>query len=193
MTIKQMAEVAGVSPDTVSRKVKEMYPDRVKNGRPTNLVQSEAITVMSELRKKNFVSPLQNAEVARQNAEVGSILNERELAMIAKIVSVTVSETMKALDNRVTNIETSIEKRKALLPAPEIKPRDHINMIVREYAKRTGKDHREAWRELYRQFGYRTNSNPGLSAGNRDMTILDYIDAEGMIETLESVAMEIYK
>jgi len=32
MTIKEIAEVAGVSKDTVLRKVKELYPERVKNG-----------------------------------------------------------------------------------------------------------------------------------------------------------------
>ena len=66
MTVKQMAEVAGVSKDTVLRKVKELYPERIKNGKATNLIQTEAVCVMKELRKKNFVEPLQNAEVATQ-------------------------------------------------------------------------------------------------------------------------------
>lgn len=66
-----MADIAGVSKDTVLRKVKELYPDRVKNGKATTLIQTEAIHVMKELRKKNFVEPLQNAEVATQNAKVG--------------------------------------------------------------------------------------------------------------------------
>jgi len=188
-----MAEVSGVSTETVSRKVKEMYPDRVKNGRPTNLIQPEALCVMSELRKKNFVEPLQNDKLPTQNDKVCSFLSERDIAIISQIVSVTVSETIKALDGRMTTIEKRIDDRKALLPPPEIKPRDHINMIVREYVNKTGTPHGKAWGELYRQFGYRTNTNPTTSAKNRDMSILDYIDAEGMIETLESVAMEIYK
>lgn len=84
-----MSEVAGVSVDTVTRKVREMYPDRVKNGKATNLVQSEAITVMSELRKKNFVSPMQNAEVPMQNAEV---VTKSDLAAFGTAI---VSEMMK--------------------------------------------------------------------------------------------------
>lgn len=65
-----MAEVAGVSKDTVLRKVKELYPERVKNGKATRLIQAEAVCVMKELRKKNFVEPLQKAEVATQNTNL---------------------------------------------------------------------------------------------------------------------------
>ena len=48
-------------------KIKEIYPERIKNGKATRLIQTEAVCVMKELRKKNFVEPLQNAEVATQN------------------------------------------------------------------------------------------------------------------------------
>ena len=190
MTIRQMAEVSGLSTNTVTRKVKEMYPDRVKNGRPTNLVQSEAITVMAELRKKNFVSPLQNAEVATQNAKV-SFLSEKDIAIISQIVSVTVSETIKALDGRMTNIEQNIEQRKILLPAPQLDARAHIKKMIDEYVSRNGIEHSDAYRYLYREFFYRTKCNASLCAKNRGMKTIDYIDDEGMIETLEAIAMEV--
>ena len=190
MTIRQMAEVSGLSTDTVTRKVKEMYPDRVKNGRPTNLVQAEAITVMAELRKKNFVSPLQNAEVATQNAKV-SFLSEKDIAIISQIVSVTVSETIKALDGRMTNIEQKIEQRKILLPAPQLDARAHIKKMIDEYVSRNGIEHSDAYRYLYREFFYRTKCNASLCAKNRGMKTIDYIDDEGMIEILEAIAMEV--
>lgn len=80
MTTKQIAEVAGVSPDTALRKIKELYPEKVRNGRPVSLVQHEAVAVMAELRKIGFVAP-QNAEVAPQNAKV---VTHADLAMFAK-------------------------------------------------------------------------------------------------------------
>lgn len=190
MTIRQMAEVSGLSTDTVTRKVKEMYPDRVKNGRPTNLVQAEAITVMAELRKKNFVEPLQNAEGATQNAKV-SFLSEKDIAIISQIVSVTVSETIKALDGRMTNIEQKIEQRKILLPAPQLDARAHIKKMIDEYVSRNGIEHSDAYRYLYREYFYRTKCNASLCAKNRGMKTIDYIDDEGMIETLEAIAMEV--
>jgi hypothetical protein len=96
MTIKQMAEVSGVSTETVSRKVKEMYPDRVTNGRPTNLIQTEAICVMTELRKKNFVEPLQNEKVPLQNDKLpiqnANVVTKSDLAAFGTAI---VSEMMK--------------------------------------------------------------------------------------------------
>lgn len=191
MTIKQMAEVSGISTETVSRKVKEMYPDSVRNGKATNLIQSEAICVMAELRKKNFVEPLQNEKVALQNEKVSSFLSERDIAIISQIVSVTVSETIKALDGRMTTIEQKIEQRKALLPAPQIDPRSHIVKLVTDHVSRTGLEFRDVYKLLYREYGYRTHCNASLSAKNRGMKIIDYIDSEGQIEILESIAMEI--
>lgn len=190
MTVKQMAEVAGVSKDTVLRKVKELYPERVKNGKATRLTQTEAVCVMKELRKKNFVEPLQNAEVATQNAKV-SFLSEKDIAIISQIVSVTVSETIKALDGRMTNIEQKIEQRKILLPAPQLDARAHIKKMIDEYVSRNKIEHGDAYRYLYREFFYRTKCNASLCAKNRGMKTIDYIDNEGMIETLEAIAMEV--
>ena len=104
----------------------------------------------------------------------------------------TVSETMKQLDDRVTRIEDRVEKRQALLPAPQISRRDHINKLAREYATRHSIGFSEAYTTLYREFSYRTHSNPSISAKNRGMAIIDYIEAEGQIDTLEAVAMEVF-
>lgn len=190
MTVKEMAEVAGVSKDTVLRKIKEIYPERIKNGKATNLIQTEAVYVMKELRKKNFVEPLQNAEVATQNAKV-SFLSEKDIAIISQIVSVTVSETIKALDGRMTNIEQKIEQRKILLPAPQLDARAHIKKMIDEYVSRNKIEHGDAYRYLYREFFYRTKCNATLCAKNRGMKTIDYIDEEGMIETLEAIALEV--
>lgn len=70
MTTRQIAEAAGVSVETVTRKIRELCPEEVKNGKPTNLPQPKALRVMSELRKTGFVAPIQNDEVPRQNGEV---------------------------------------------------------------------------------------------------------------------------
>ena len=138
-----------------------------------------------------------NAEKSKNMLPVeipaGSTLTEKDIHLISAVVSMTVSETIKRLDGRMSAIEDKIETRTALLPAPQMKPRDHINKIVREYAHAKGISFTDAWSRLYRDFGYRTNSNPSTAAKNRSMTIIDYIEAEGQIDILESVAMEIFK
>ena len=122
-----------------------------------------------------------------------SSLSQKDIEVISTIVSVTVAETIKQLDGRMTNIEQKIEERKALLPAPEMNPRDSINMLVREYASRNGISFSTAYSELYRHFNYTYNCNVNVSAKNRDMPIIDYIESEGMIEKLEAVAIKIFR
>lgn len=70
MTINDMALVAGVSQETVRAKGKEMYPDKFVNGRKTVFNQTEAVTIMAELRKKGFVKPTENLELPTENLEV---------------------------------------------------------------------------------------------------------------------------
>lgn len=96
------------------------------------------------------------------------------------------------LDERLSRIESKVEERQALLPAPQISRRDHINKLAREYATRHSIGFSEAYTTLYREFSYRTHSNPSISAKNRGMAIIDYIEAEGQIDTLEAVAMEVF-
>jgi hypothetical protein len=107
-----------------------------------------------------------------------------------EVIGGIVAAIMASMNSRVEKIEAKIEQRQSLLPAPPIKPRDNVNKLVREYAHKQGIDHSAAFGELYRDFGYRTNTDPRRSAKNRGMAIIDYIEAEGMIDTLEAVAIE---
>lgn len=79
MTTKQIADAAGVSVDTVQRKIKEMYPEFVEKRKTTRLPQNAAVSVMSEIRKLNFVEPLP------QNAEVNSNRIDRLESMVEKL------------------------------------------------------------------------------------------------------------
>lgn len=189
MTTKEIAEAAGVSTDTVIRKAKELYPLKFEHGKRAVFLQKEAIAIMAYLRKKGFVELPQNASDLTQNA---SVLTEKDLSIISALTAGIVSQIMANLDKRVEKIEGRIEQRQALLPAPQIKSRDHISMIVRAYCKAQDRDFSDAWNELYREHAYRTNTNPKAAARNRAMTTLDYIEAEGMIETLEAIALDVF-
>lgn len=87
MTSKEIAEVAGVHRSTVIRKIKEIFPEKIKNGKVTKLEQDEAIRVVSDLRKSGFVQPMQNAQVPTQNAEVEKRLDRLE-AILEKALTI---------------------------------------------------------------------------------------------------------
>lgn len=192
MTVREIAEIAGVGIDTVIRKGKELYPGKFENGKKTVFNQKESIHIMGEIRKKGFIQPSQNAEVPSQNAEVTGSLSPRDLDLISAIVSRTVAMTIQQLDVRLQKIENRVEERQSLLPAPQIKPRDNVSKMVREQAQKTGADYVTVYGILYKEFSYRTNSNPRECAKNRGMSIIDYIDSEGQIETLEAIAIDLW-
>ena len=187
MTTKELSEVSGVSVDTIVRTAKEYYPSRFSQGKRVVFTKDEAITIMGQLRKKGFVELPQNTEVLPQNTEVA------HLGVMVANLCMAVSEQMKMISAQNDKINSFIgqKQERIALPAPQIDPRTHIIKLVDEYTARTGTPHRDAYTMLYRDYGYRTHCNAILSAKNRGMKIIDYIDSEGQIETLEAIALEV--
>ena len=204
MSVRELSDFLGKSAKTIHRYAKECGA-HTENGKETRLSEEEVKAITAKIFKRvplavqsSITSTFSNVQGSPfQNEKVqfpaGSVLTEKDIHLISAVVSMTVSETMKQFDERVTKIESRVEGRQALLPAPSMSPRDHINKLAREYANRHSIGFSEAYTTLYREFGYRTHSNPSIAAKNRGMAIIDYIESEGQIETLEAVAMEVFK
>jgi phage antirepressor YoqD-like protein len=63
MTIKEIAELLNVDEVTVNRKINELYPLKIKNGIKTVLTYLECHNIISEIKKKGIIAPLQNAKL----------------------------------------------------------------------------------------------------------------------------------
>ena len=181
MTTKEIAEVAGVSVDTVQKKIKEMFPEIVEQRKKTVLNKMQAIEVMKDLRKKNFILPQNSADLPQNSAD--SRLDRLE-SLMEKLLLVTGNLLQVQQSNQT-------QEKRVLLPAPQLDARAHIKKLIDEYVSRNKIEHGDAYRYLYREFFYRTKCNATLCAKNRGMKTIDYIDDEGMIETLEAIAMEV--
>lgn len=207
MTVNELAFFCGKNKSTVTRwiaKCNESLRNKLQNAtkvKPADFTIDEVEVILnaSSMSRDAVSILMQNArnnqtlpgnDVSTSLSDKSSSL-ERAFEMMARAFE-TIAETQKMQENRLHKIEERIEERKSLLPAPQIKPRDHINMLVRSYASDSGNSFKDCWRELYRQFGYRTNTNPKKCAENRGMGILDYIETEGQIEILEAVAMDVF-
>lgn len=174
MKTREIADAAGVSVDTVNRKIKDVYPELVERGKATNLRQDRAIRIMSELRKTGFVQPTQVAEVPTQVADVAAIVRETIQALLPAIVA--------AIRGGPTV---------ATLPAPKaLEPRADLRRLVAQGAK--DGDYRAAWGRLYSQFFYRYGRNIKVCAKNRGMDTLDYAEDEDLMNDLLSLASEIF-
>lgn len=49
MTVKEVAEVLGVNPETVKTKIRELYPDLMRMGKTTRLTESQATEIKQHL------------------------------------------------------------------------------------------------------------------------------------------------
>jgi len=201
MNTKEIALAVNKTERSVQRWVKKLSDkvssinDKMSASSPMNpadFTLEETIAIIEQGLGKNA------AEMYASNARKStgklislpeSSLSQKDIEVISTIVSVTVAETIKQLDGRMTNIEQKIEERKALLPAPEIAPRDRINMIIRDYAERNRMPFAAAYSELYKIFNYTYGCNVNASAKHRGVAIIEYIESEGLIENLEAVAV----
>jgi len=200
MNTKEIASAVNKTERSVQRWVKKAgdkmssISDKMSSStstKPSDFDLDETLLIIETGLGKNAAAVYaSNAKDIQKPSE--SLLSQKEIEMITKIVAVTVSETMKQLDGRVNVIEKRIEERQALLPAPDIAPRDRINMIMRQYASNNGKGFQEVYNDLYRRFNYTHKCNVNIAAKNRGMPIIEYIEVEGMIDDLEAVAVSNY-
>lgn len=141
---------------------------------------------------KNAVSiVMENARRGNLPAQImqESILTPKDMQMIGVIVG----QIMKTMESRVSNIEQRFKERKALLPPPEMEPKQQLKKIVNAYCGRTGCGFQEAYSDLYREFNYIYHVNVQLSAKNRNIRSIDYINNDlNMINELISIASKIF-
>lgn len=184
MTTKEIAEAAGVSADTVQRKIKELFPDRVQERRRTELNQSQAIRVMAELRKKDFMSLPQNAVDAPQNAE--DRITRLETLVAAQIGMV------EKLIYLVAKNGTDAKNALAQIEAPPLATRDELRRIVAKAGRASG-DYPGTWSLLYQEIYYRIHRNVRECAKNRRIDTLDYIESEGLLPEAIAIAREVFR
>lgn len=192
MTVKELSEFLGKSDKTIHRYMKECGI-RAQNGRETRLSETCVKAITEKIFKRVPLAVQSSITATFSNVQGQPTQNEKVTDDYVRRGMELVFGAIGKLDERVSRIESEVGERRALLPAPQMSPRDHINKIVREYAANHNIGFSEAYRTLYSEFGYRTHSNPSASAKNRGMAIIDYIEAEGQIETLEAIAMEVFK
>ena len=197
MTTKQLAEVAGVHPDTIRRTAKVLYPHKLVHGKTAKFNSDEASAVIKQVKKKNLVGELpQIAGVESQNAEVASenirgLLSDSDLAKIALIVSQVVNPRIEAQNERLERLEDALEKQTPMLPPP-VSDRGELNRLVKKYAQDSGTPYALVWRTLYSEYKYRYGVDIYSRAKHRNMDTLEYADAENLTGQLVLVARALW-
>ncbi|MCP4393331.1 MAG: hypothetical protein GY804_03545 [Alphaproteobacteria bacterium] len=103
MTIKELADVAGVSQETIRRTGKRIFPATFRNGVKTKFDEFQSIAIIKDVSKKNMVAP-QNEEVAPQNEEVAVQSPQVDYEIIGKMIGMAVSAAMQPVVQQLQNI-----------------------------------------------------------------------------------------
>jgi len=103
MTVREIAEIAGVSVQTVRRTAELNVGYVFEKGKKADFSEKESIEIMRELKKKGFIQPVQNGQEPVQN---GQVITRSDLAAFGvTIVSEVMKQFLPLLQNQPKQIE----------------------------------------------------------------------------------------
>lgn len=195
MTVKELAEFTGKTERTIQRwivkandKMSAGNDKMSAGGHGVNIdytIDEVQIILESGSMSKDAVSILMSN--ARSKPQQSTAV---DYEVIGKMIGMAISSALAPLVEKLDKV-TEQKKEQLQLEAPKMDSRAMITKNINEYVAKTGTSYRDAYINLYKEFGYRTHCNPSLSAKNRNMKIIDYIDSEGQIDILALVAKEL--
>jgi hypothetical protein len=180
MTTKEIAEITGLSRDTILNKIKEKFPLKIQNGKTTRLNQEESILIVNELKVdvSRNIRPSNFSEVPSNFSEVielfkTSIINQNKI--------------IDLFDKRLSMIESSqpkqIESNKQ-----KISVRDYINknkitsFNINGFVIQVGKQLTRLSKELHRDIGFKRDGDYDVGLYDEDLFETAIIIARKMIE-----------
>lgn len=209
MTIKEIAKLAGRTDQAVRNWLEIAQQNKLVaqtkklvRGRNTEFTLEETVAIirsggndtLADLLLENAkrdISVQNDVFSVDQTVSMVNLFNRMDklTETIGNMVTV-IAARMEVQEDRIKKLESKFEEKQALLPAPEKSSRSNLNQIVRNYAIENEIAFKNAWNILYKEFDYRMNTNIKTRASHREMSAIDYIESEGMMDTLLSVAIE---
>jgi hypothetical protein len=174
MTVREIANVCNCTPETVKNKIREMFPGKMINGKPTMLSQVESIQLVEDMRKKGFVEPMINLQVEPTNIlqEPTNTLQDKRIDRLESMVEKLVSVTTALLQSQIKQPE----EPKKLMPSIKINPRNTLRQILNDYSAKTGTEYKDAYNGLYNDIYYHLGKNVKLLANRNGIKTIDMID-----------------
>lgn len=201
MTSKELAEVAGINVRNVNNLVKKLYPEKVFKGKRTHLTELEAMSVMQEIQKRNFVSPTNLVNFTKPPSKNYQV-NKEDLISAFIDMAVMLERYTKTNEERLLNIEQKISVPVLPLPLllthspdePSFYPKkQRVQNLINDYHIRTKKPtstiRDELYGELYKYTGFDVTSRYGVSPDFEGDT-MDYVEDQGFLGRLEQIAKE---
>jgi hypothetical protein len=194
MTTKQIAESVGKNERSVRRWIvkaadkmsglSDKMSDAEKTKKSADYTLEETCAIIEAGMGANA------AGVFRANAEHSRNHNGFSADSVAAIVRETLTAMVPAMIAAFRGMIP--DKTAPALPAPQgMTYRDQLRKVMSAAGHASG-DFRGVWKNLYSEFYYRYHRNIFTCARNRGMDTLDYVEEEGLLPDLLSLAVSLY-
>ena len=78
-------------------------------------------------------------------------------------------------------------------PAKQLSTRAKIRQRIVAFAQAKGMEYKDCWKNLYRQLYYRYNFNASARAKHKGISLIDAVEAEGMLDDMFELACDLYR
>jgi hypothetical protein len=201
MTTKEIAELTGKSVRRVQEWAQKTGAEiasisakiaSIKRNAPSDFTLDETIAI---LRTGGISESLISLLI--ENAQRIDINKSRTGGNMLVFLQGILDE-MRSQDSRISDLESKVNKvignnQVTMLPPPQKTNRAALNQIVRSYADTMKIEFSNAWGMLYTECYYRLHINFKTRAKSENIGIIDFIEREGYIEEVYSIARDIFR
>ncbi|MCP4988509.1 MAG: hypothetical protein GY928_21395 [Colwellia sp.] len=114
MTVKEVATVLNVSADLIKKRIRELYPDKMINGKTTYLTESEVTAVKLRIEQNSSLATYDDrnrlVDMPKTNLEEELLIQQAMVLQQNKIVRLEQEKNLLQLENKTLQIELDEEK-----------------------------------------------------------------------------------
>lgn len=114
MTVKQVAAVLNVSADLIKKRVRELYPDKMVNGKTTYLTESEVTAVKLRITQNSSIATYDDrnrlSDMPKTALEKSLIIQQAMFLINEEVETLKQENNLLQLENKSLQIELDEEK-----------------------------------------------------------------------------------
>ena len=197
MTVKEVAEALKVSTDLIKKRIKEIYPNKMKNGKTTYLNQMEVTFIKMRIQEN---SNLATYDDHRRLKNMPTTELEEEI-LIEQAMRIQANRVIRLQEeNKLLLIQNSNQKDLISGLTEDITIYDKLN-IIKRVVKKGGSPINERYRELYKVFLEQEKIDLALRTENYNkkqvkvkdrLSIIRFAEKEGFIDNLFKYASKLF-
>jgi len=203
MKVTEVADSLQVSKELVIKRIRELFSDKMQQGKTTYLTESEVTALKLRIEENSSLATVHDRN--KLSSMPKTRLEKQLLIKQASALQDEIIEELQAeLDNANKNNEsqakliTSQNKKiehqnEVIVDVTENVPTKTMRTMTNQMVRYGSNNYRERWLLLYKEFNFRYKINIPLRSQNRDMKNLDYTEEFGYMRSLYELAVELFE